>query len=54
MRAVVFGRIVSVQVRSNKEVANFWLVVRVRWGSKRCIIVGKYPSRVENLVEFDE
>ena len=28
MRAVVFGRIVSSQIKSSREVASFWLINR--------------------------
>ncbi len=44
---------VSSQIRSSKEVASFWLINRSRCGGRRCMIVGKYPSKVENLKEFD-
>ena len=53
MKAVVFGRMVSSQIKSSKEVANFWLINRFRWGSRWCMMVGKYPKRVENLEESD-
>ena len=49
MKAVYFGRIVSSQINSNMEVANFWFIYRFRWGGRWCMMVGKYTRRVENL-----
>ena len=37
---MVFGKMVSSQIRSRREDADFWLIVRFMWGVKRCIIVG--------------
>lgn len=40
MSEVVLGRIFSSQMRSRREDADFWLIVRFMWGVKRCMIVG--------------
>ena len=53
MKAVVFGKIVSSQIKSSKEVANFWLIDTFRWRGRRYMMVGKYPKEVENLEEFE-
>lgn len=50
--AMDFGRMFSSHAESRREDASFWLAVRLRWGGSRCIIVGKYPRRVENLKLF--
>uniref|UniRef100_A0A8B9Z0F2 NADH-ubiquinone oxidoreductase chain 6 n=1 Tax=Bos mutus grunniens TaxID=30521 RepID=A0A8B9Z0F2_BOSMU len=50
---VVFGRMASSQIRSRREDADFWLIDRFMYGARRCIIVGKYPSKVENLKAFE-
>lgn len=50
---VVFGKMFSSQIKSSREDADFWLIVRLAWGIRRCMIVGKYPSWLENLKEFD-
>ena len=39
MKAVVFGKIVSSQIKSRREVANFWLINRFRWGGRPCMMV---------------
>lgn len=41
------------QIRSRREDADFWLIDRFMYGARRCIIVGKYPSKVENLKAFE-
>lgn len=37
---MVLGRIFSSQIRSRREDADFWLIVRFMWGARRCMIVG--------------
>lgn len=44
-----FGSAVSNQVRSSRWEAVFWPRIRFSRGRKRCMIVGKYPRRLENL-----
>lgn len=44
-----FGKMFSSQIRSSNIVADFWLVIRLIRGFRRCMIGGKYPSIVENL-----
>lgn len=41
IEAIVFGKIISVQAKSSREVASFWLIVKTRWGGRRCMIAGK-------------
>ena len=36
-----------------REDADFWLIDKFMYGARRCIIVGKYPSKVENLKAFE-
>lgn len=48
-REMDLGRAFSIQVRSSSREAVFWLRVRFIRGMRRCITVGKYPSRLENL-----
>lgn len=50
---MVFGRMASSQIRSRRENADFWLIDKFMYGARRCIIVGKYPSKVENLKAFE-
>ena len=50
---MVFARMASSQIRSRREDADFWLIDKFMYGARRCIIVGKYPSRVENLKAFE-
>lgn len=50
---MVFGRMASSQIRSRREDADFWLIDKFMYGARRCIIVGKYPSKVENLKAFE-
>lgn len=40
-------------VRLGLEGRMFWLIDRFMYGARRCIIVGKYPSKVENLKAFE-
>lgn len=40
-RAAVLGRMVSVQVESNRVDADFWPIERLAVGGSRCRIVGK-------------
>lgn len=44
-----FGSAFSSQIRSSSMLADFWLIIRLVRGFKRCIVSGKYPSIVENL-----
>lgn len=50
---MVFGRMASIQIRSRREDSDFLLIDRFMYGARRCIIVGKYPSKVENLKAFE-
>lgn len=43
----------SSQIISINIEASFWLAVRFTAGTKRWIMVGKYPRRFENLDKFD-
>lgn len=44
-----FGNTFSNQIKSSSIVADFWLIIRLVRGFKRCIVSGKYPNIVENL-----
>lgn len=39
----------SSQIRSKSMVADFWLMIRLVRGLRRCMVSGKYPNMVENL-----
>ena len=41
------------EVLVRREDADFWLIDKFMYGARRCIIVGKYPSKVENLKAFE-
>lgn len=51
--ATSLGTVFSIQIWSRRVVASFWLIRRFILGGRRCIVMGKYPSRVENLVECE-
>lgn len=48
-----FGNTFSSQIMSSSIDADFWLIVRLIFGGRRCITVGKYPRRLENLKRFE-
>lgn len=48
-----FGNRYSSQIVSISVEASFWLAARFIVGTKRWIMVGKYPRRFENLDRFD-
>lgn len=48
-----FGNTLSSQIISNSIDADFWLIVRLIVDGRRCITVGKYPRRLENLKRFE-
>ena len=48
-----FGNTFSSQIMSNSIDADFWLIVRLIFDGKRCITIGKYPKRLENLKRFE-
>lgn len=47
MLAIVFGIAFSAHVISRVVVAVFRLNSRLVWGIRRCMVVGKKPSRLE-------
>ena len=49
MKEVVFGRIVSSQIKSSNDDADFWLIDRLWYVGRRCMMEGEYPSMLENL-----
>lgn len=52
-RARDFGRVFSSHVRSSNREAVFWPAVRLVWGIRRCMMVGKYPREFEKLKGVD-
>lgn len=44
-----FGMVFSSQIRSSRRNAVFWLMVRLRKGVERWVIIGKNPNMFENL-----
>lgn len=40
MKEVVFGRIVSSQIKSSNDDADFWLIDRLWYVSRRCMMEG--------------
>lgn len=48
-----FGNTFSSQIISNSIDADFWLMVRLIFDGRRCITIGKYPRRLENLKRLE-
>lgn len=48
-----FGNTFSSQIISNSIDADFWLIVRPIVDGRRCITIGKYPRKLENLKRFE-
>lgn len=48
-----FGNTFSSQIMSNSIDADFWLIVRLIFDGRRCITIGKYPKRLENLKRLE-
>lgn len=48
-----FGNKFSNQIMSSNIDANFWLIVGFAIGGRQCIMIGKYPRRLENLKRFE-
>lgn len=49
-----FGNTFSNQIMSSSIDVDFWLIVRFAIGGGWCIMIGKYPRRLQNLKRLEE